>query len=434
MEDIQALETPFPRLTFATVRGYYFASIRGDQLASTGAYTVVDLFSGGGGMSYGFHAHPSFEMRGAADVEVGKPSTGHGAIGCNATYEANIGVKPMAVDLAAIEADELAAQVAPPGGVDVLLACPPCTGFSRAVSKNWAQDDPRNSLVARVADHVAIMRPKVVLMENVPQLLTGNFRHHFHALKTSLEGMGYTVRASSHILTKFGLPQQRERALVVATASGLPAYTLEDLWHGYSLREESLTVRRAIGHLPAIRAGEKHPHDENHTSSALAGESLARIAAIPHDGGSWADLLRTPETEKYLIPSMRKAIEAGRLNAYSDVYGRMYWHRPAPTIKRECSHVGNGRYAHPEQDRLCTVRELAILNGFPENYKFIGSSRKNLYRQIGDAVPPLVSFQLAHVTSWILDGEAPDVKTAILPGTSLRAGDLVAEEAQLTLV
>lgn len=403
-------------------------------MASTGAYTVVDLFSGGGGMSYGFHAHPSFKMTGAADVEVGKPSTGHGAIGCNATYEANIGVRPEAVDLAAIEADELAVRIAPAAGVDVLLACPPCTGFSRAVSKNWAQDDPRNSLVARVADHVSVMRPKVLLMENVPQLLSGNFRHHFQALKESLEGMGYTVSASSHVLTRFGLPQQRDRALVVATAPGLAMRTLDDLWRGYSVSEGAVTVRRAISHLPAVRAGEQHPQDENHTSSALAGDSLARIAAIPQNGGSWADLLRTPETEKYLIPSMRKAVEAGRLNAYCDVYGRMYWDRPAPTIKRECSHVGNGRYAHPEQDRQCTVRELAILNGFPERYRFIGSSRKNLYRQIGDAVPPLVSFQLAHVAAWILDGEVPELKSAILPGSSLRAQDLVVEEAQLFLV
>ncbi|MGW5939393.1 DNA cytosine methyltransferase [Streptomyces celluloflavus] len=394
----------------------------------------MDLFSGGGGMSYGFHAHSSFKMQGAADVEVGKPSTGHGAIGCNATYEANIGITPLAVDLAAIGADELAERIAPPSEVDVLLACPPCTGFSRAVSKNWAQDDPRNSLVARVADHVATMRPKILMMENVPQLLSGNFRHHYHALKISLEDMGYTVRASSHTLSKFGLPQQRDRALVIATAPGLPALTIEDLWHGYGLRKESVTVRRAISHLPAVAAGAQAPNDSNHTSSALAGESLARIAAIPHDGGSWSDLLRTPETEKYLIPSMWKAVKAGRLNAYSDVYGRMYWDRPAPTIKRECSHVGNGRYAHPEQDRQCTVREMAILQGFPERYRFVGQSRKNLYRQIGDAVPPLISFQLAHVASWILSGELPELKSAILPGTSLRAADLVAEESQLLLL
>ncbi|MCX5381674.1 DNA cytosine methyltransferase [Streptomyces sp. NBC_00083] len=111
----------------------------------------------------------------------------------------------------------------------------------------------------------------------------------------------------------------------------------------------------------------------------------------------------------------------------------MFWDRPAPTIKRECSHVGNGRYAHPEQDRQCTVRELAILNGFPEGYRFIGQSRKNLYRQIGDAVPPLISFQLAHTASWILGGEAPELKAAILPGSTLRADDLVVEEAQLFL-
>ncbi|MFJ1888561.1 DNA cytosine methyltransferase [Streptomyces sp. NPDC088170] len=394
----------------------------------------MDLFSGGGGMSYGFHAHSSFKMQGAADVEVGKPSTGHGAIGCNATYEANMGITPLAVDLAAIGADELAERIAPSSGVDVLLACPPCTGFSRAVSKNWAQDDPRNSLVARVADHVATMRPKILMMENVPQLLSGNFRHHYQALKSSLEGMGYTVRASSHTLSKFGLPQQRDRALVTATAPGLPALTIEDLWNGYGLRKEAVTVRRAISHLPAVAAGAQAPNDANHTSSALAGDSLARIAAIPHDGGSWSDLLRTPETEKYLIPSMWKAVNAGRLNAYSDVYGRMYWDRPAPTIKRECSHVGNGRYAHPEQDRQCTVRELAILQGFPEHYRFVGQSRKNLYRQIGDAVPPLISFQLAHVASWILNSEPPEIKSAILPGTSLRVADLVAEESQLLLL
>lgn len=399
-----------------------------------GAHSVVDLFSGGGGMSYGFHAHPSFKLRGAADVEVGKPSTGHGAIGCNATYEANMGIAPLAVDLAVIGADELAERIAPSSGVDVLLACPPCTGFSRAVSKNWAQDDPRNSLVARVADHVATMRPKILMMENVPQLLSGNFRHHYRALKSSLEGMGYTVRAASHTLSKFGLPQQRDRALVIASAPGLPALTIEDLWNGYGLRKEAVTVRRAISHLPAVAAGARDPNDVSHTSSALAGESLARIAAIPHDGGSWSDLLRTPETEKYLIPSMWKAVNAGRLNAYSDVYGRMYWDRPAPTIKRECSHVGNGRYAHPEQDRQCTVRELAILQGFPEHYRFVGQSRKNLYRQIGDAVPPLISFQLAHLASWILGGELPELKSAILPGTSLRVADLVAEESQLLLL
>lgn len=406
----------------------------GEQRAS-----VVDLFSGAGGMTYGFHAHTAFQLVGAADVEVGKPSTGHGAIGCNATYEHNIGVAPLAVDLSDIPSDELASKIMPSGvnDLEILLTCPPCTGFSRAVSSNYVNDDPRNSLVARAADFAAEVRPKVIMMENVPQLINGNFRHHFIALRSNLENLGYRVHASSHLLTRFGLPQQRERALVIAVAKDLPLHTLDDLWSGYAVRPEAITVRRAIKDLPRMVSGETHPQDPNHTSTHLTGDSLERIKAMPHNGGSWPDLLGNPSTERHLIPSMWKAVERRRLNAYCDVYGRMWWDRPAPTIKRECSHVGNGRYAHPEQDRQCTVRELAILQGFPPDYRFVGSSRKNLYRQIGDAVPPLISHQLAWVAHWILTGVKPTLEQAILPGTHLRPNDLFRREpvgTQLALV
>jgi DNA (cytosine-5)-methyltransferase 1 len=406
----------------------------GEQLGN-----VVDLFSGGGGMSYGFHAHPSFNMTGAADVEVGKPSTGHGAIGCNATYERNIGIAPLAVDLSQVQADELASKIMPSGvdELEILLTCPPCTGFSRAVSSNYVMDDPRNSLVAHAADFAAQVKPQIIMMENVPQLINGNFRHHFAALSANLVKLGYRVHASSHVLTEFGLPQQRERALVIAVAKGLPLYTLRDLWDGYGIRADALTVRRAISQLPPIGSGETHPDDPNHTSTHLAGDSLERIKAIPKNGGGWPDLLGDPSTERHLIPSMWKAVEKGRLNAYCDVYGRMWWDRPAATIKRECSHVGNGRYAHPQQDRQCTVREMANLQGFPFSYRFVGTSRKNLYRQVGDAVPPLISHQLAWVAHWILTGVKPDIEQVILRGTHLAVEDLVTRKSagdQLVLV
>lgn len=403
---------------------------------AVGPSRVVDLFSGGGGMSCGFYAHPTFELAGAVDVEIGKPSTGHGALGCNATYAENLKITPLSLDLSDTSADEVDEALLTSGGgrPEILLACPPCTGFSRAVSKNWAQDDPRNSLVAHVADHVAQMRPRILMMENVPQLLSGNFRYHFAALRSNLEAMGYKVHASSHILSRFGLPQQRERAVVIAVDQDLPLHTLDDLWHGYQVKPEAVTVRRAIDNLPAVETGETHPDDQNHTSTMLKGESLARIKAIPVNGGGWPDLLGNPDTEKYLIPSMWKAVRAGRLNSYCDVYGRMYWDRPAPTIKRECSHVGNGRYSHPQQNRQCTVRELGILQGFPSDYRFVGASRKNLYRQIGDAVPPLISYQLAWVADWILTANKPDIAQIILPGTTLQVEDLIPTNSQLTFI
>jgi DNA (cytosine-5)-methyltransferase 1 len=121
---------------------------------------------------------------------------------------------------------------------------------------------------------------------------------------------------------------------------------------------------------------------------------------------------------------MLRYIAKGELGSHPDVYGRLWWDRPAVTIKRECSHIGNGRYAHPEQDRLCTIREMSILQGFPKDYKFIASGTANIYRQIGDAVPPLISYQLAKVCEWILNGQRPSIDSVILPNTHLMPEDI----------
>jgi DNA (cytosine-5)-methyltransferase 1 len=391
-------------------------------------WTVVDLFSGAGGASYGFKANDKFRIVGAADAEIGKPSTGTGAIDCNATYLANIGVTPVTADLGTIDPEDLAQMLGVESGIDVLIACPPCTGFTRTVANNHLRDDPRNSLVARVADYAAEFGPKVIFLENARELLRGRFSHHFERLRSSLESMGYRVRGDVHMLTRFGLPQQRERSLILAVREGLALRGLDDLWQGMMVEEKATHVRRAIWDLPAIESGRTHSDDAAHTSTLSEGLALERIRAIPHNGGSWADLLGDSRTERLMIPAMWRAVERGRLNHFCDVYGRMAWDRPAPTIKRECAHVGNGRYAHPEQDRLCTVREMAILQGFPRHYRFPAASRKNAYRNIGDAVPPLISYQVAKLAEWILTDRRPEEQELILPGTHLSRADVLPRE------
>lgn len=392
-------------------------------------WPVIDLFSGAGGMSYGFHAHPAFKIVGAADAELGKPSDGMGALDCNDTYRANIGLLPEEVDLGSITPKELRARFEASGLTGnpvVMAACPPCTGFSRANRQNHVVDDPRNSLVSRTVRFVEEFGPQVVVMENARELITGKFRRHYDSLREGLVRLGYKVHGSVHMLTRFGLPQIRERALVVAVKSPLPLRTLDDLWAGYTIRDSALTVRRAIGHLPPVRAGERSSTDHVHVSTTVRDPlALRRVRAIPHDGGSWADLCERPDADELLIDSMKWAIANKSMNHYCDVYGRMAWDRPAPTIKRECSHVGNGRYSHPVQDRLCTVREMAILQGFPLHYDFHSTSRKNMYRHIGDAVPPVVSFQLAKLCEWILTGKRPSVESMLLPDTHLRPEDVV---------
>lgn len=168
-----------------------------------------------------------------------------------------------------------------------------------------------------------------------------------------------------------------------------------------------------------------------HVSPSSGTESTRkRLEAIPHDGGSWADLRFREDAYELLTPAMQRSIAENKLGSHPDVYGRMWWDRPAPTIKRECAHFGNGRYSHPEQDRLCTVRELALLTGFPDTYTFRAGGLANMYRHIGDAVPPIVSYQLAAVADWVLTGERPEVKDALLPGTHLSVADLIPAEEQ----
>jgi len=149
-----------------------------------------------------------------------------------------------------------------------------------------------------------------------------------------------------------------------------------------------------------------------------------RLAAVPKDGGSWADLIGEPDSSVLLTPAMAGRVARGDLGSHPDIYGRLWWDRPAVTIKRECGHVGNGRYAHPEQDRLCTVREMSVLQGFPRDYRFSGSLA-NMYRHIGDAVPPLISYQLAGLCQWILSGARPDPAGLVLPGCQFTETDLV---------
>ncbi|MBI4020929.1 MAG: DNA cytosine methyltransferase [Candidatus Aenigmarchaeota archaeon] len=396
------------------------------------AWRVIDLFSGAGGMSFGFHAHDRFTILGAVDAEIGKPSTGFGALDCNTTYEANIGLRPESADLQVVDPADIASRFYRRAGydrIDVLTACPPCTGFSRTIATNHVRDDPRNSLVARCASFVRQFRPRVFIMENARELLTGKFRVHFDRLQEQLDALGYDVEASTHVFTRFGLPQVRERALVIAAERPLQPRTLDALWERHRVHPEATTVRRAIGHLPALSAGATASSDPAHTSTHSDGITLRRLKATPRDGGSWVDWVRHEDAASLLIPAMKRSIQAGTLNHFCDVYGRMAWDRPAPTVKRECSHIGNGRYAHPEQDRLCSVREMAILQGFPSTFSFKGKSRKNMYRAIGDAVPPLISFQLAHLAAWILSGERPDLSKAILPNCHIIENDLVESTA-----
>ena len=393
-------------------------------------YTVVDLFSGCGGLSYGFFRH-NFKIIAAVDAEVSKPSAGRGRSNCNTTYEINLGIKPLSLDILTLEPEQLSQEIqdlTPPpttGALTVLLCSPPCTDFSRAKPQNHGIDSINNSLVVKCAEIVEALLPEFVVLENARKLIRGNHSHHYKEFKNRLECLGYRVEGGVYMLDKYGLPQKRERAIVIASRSS-SVKTLDDLWDGWKVKRGATTVRHAIGYLARrpIEAGKLSSRDPMHRSPGLSDAVHRRIDAIPKNGGSWRHLAQSKQYKKLLIRSMKRKLNEKNLGSHTDVYGRLFWDRPAVTIKRECAHVGNGRYVHPEQTRLLTVREMALLQGFPRTYAFNAASLANNYRHIGDAVPPLIAYQIASLIIWMKTGLRPNPEEWILPGTSLRVSDV----------
>lgn len=387
-------------------------------------WTVADLFSCGGGTSAGFSRRPGFRIVGAVDLEVAKPSGGKGASDCNATYAANHGVVPLNRDMMTLEPEEFAeAASIRPGMLDVMISCAPCTHLSRANPQNHLIDKAENTLIGRSGEFVAALMPEVFFMENARELIMGNYRHHHTKLVQTLERIGYNVRSDIHFLHRFGLPQVRERALVVASRIGT-AKTLEDLWDGWAVRAEAVTVRRALARLAEWKV--RNPCDpDGDAYPGMTRDVAKRIASTPEDGGGWIELARDPNTRSLLTRDCLRRWEQGDLGSHPDVYGRMAWDRPAPTIKRECAHVGNGRYAHPTENRLLTVREMATLQGFPFDYKFPARAVSNRYRHIGDAVPPVIAYQMSALVKWMKTGERPEPAEWVMPNTSLRVEDII---------
>ena len=383
---------------------------------STYGLPVIDFFSGAGGMSYGFHCHPMFKIVAAVDAELSKPSSRSQPSDCNRTYFANCHIHPRNEVLNCDNILDISAKIWPDKVFDgVLLACPPCTDFSRAKPENHFSDGNRNELTSAIANLIYSIRPKYFVYENAREALQGRHSQHLETILCVLESIDYSYKVEILNLNDFGLPQHRERVILIASRER-EARNLKDLWQNLSIAS-SATVGVALKRLSDL--SKRMPKLLDGRFPQLTDEVFMRIRAIPKNGGSWTDIVSAHE--ELLIPSMIKKVINGNTGSYRDVYGRMALDQPAPTIKRECSHVGNGRYTHPFEDRLLSVGEMAFLQGFPISFKFEGRQLSNCYRQIGDAVPPLISHQLAWLVSWMETGIRPSPKDFCMNNSALSA-------------
>lgn len=331
--------------------------------------TAIDLFSGCGGLSLGLK-QAGFQVVSAVEIN---PKA-------QETYQLNHpDVRLIADDIQDVRVRTLMRELGmKPGQLDLLAGCPPCQGFSRIRTRNKtsSQTDARNDLIFEFLRFVRGFRPKTVMLENVPALKDDP---RFETFWNEMQRLGYRGNPEIQDAAKFGVPQRRRRLIYLAVRG---RYATPKLDTSGTIK----TVRDAIGTLSAAGSSGDPIHDipENR-----APKTLELIRAVPHDGGSRTDL-----------PEQFRLACHETTDGFKDVYGRMSWSSPAPTITGGCHNPSKGRFLHPVHDRAITLREAALLQGFPATYRFNALHGKEaIALMIGNALPP--PFISAHATALI---------------------------------
>ncbi|MDQ1592978.1 MAG: (cytosine-5)-methyltransferase 1 [Pyrinomonadaceae bacterium] len=321
--------------------------------------SVVDLFCGVGGMAHGF-VQEHFNVVAGIDVDES----------CRYPFERNNGAAFIRRDVARLPGRYLAGLY-PPDDITILVGCAPCQPFSRYTVRTT--EDDKWKLLRSFARLIKQVRPDIVSMENVPELLDHKVYVEF---MQALESEGYFVSSNMVYCPDYGIPQTRERLVLLASRFG----EMEIIKPTHR-PEEYRTVQDVIRHLEPISAGQVSAQDPLHRARGLRETNMRRIMNTP-PGGGWKDW-----PEELLLECHKKTTG----QSYVSVYGRMEWGKPAPTMTTHCGGLGNGRFGHPEQHRAISLREAALFQTFPMNYEFIPPdirvSNKDLSRHIGNAVP-----------------------------------------------
>lgn len=319
--------------------------------------TAIDLFSGAGGLTLGLR-QACFKVVGAVEIDDLAAETYRDNFPRVHLWEMDVRDLTVARVLR-----ELQLQ---PGQLDLLAGCPPCQGFStlRSLNGHRTVDDDRNDLVLQFERFVRGLRPKAVMLENVPGLATDP---RLAALTASLKTMRYTVTTSVLDASKFGVPQRRRRMILMAGKQGSIPLAAE--------AATRRTVRDVIGGLPAAGSSGDPLHD---FPEKRMPKISALISQIPKDGGSRSDLGEDNQLDCHK-----------RINGFHDVYGRMSWGDVSPTITSGCVNPSKGRFLHPQHDRTITLREAALLQGFPPAHRFaLRRGKHAVAEMIGNALPP----------------------------------------------
>ncbi len=357
-------------------------------------FKVIDLFSGVGGLSYGFAHDNNFEIIAANEIS---PNIAK-------AYSLNHpNVKIYNEDIKDFNAKKVAEDLKiSPHEVDIIIGGPPCQAYS-TVGKRLI-DDPRGKLFQEYYRVLKEFSPKIFVFENVKGLLSMQGGELFKTIISLFESLGYKVQYKLLNAADYGAPQIRERVIVIGSklendfiypkATHCGRDYSQDLF-GKNLRPH-LTLEEAISDLPFIKNGEEsfeyssaaqndfqklmrknHPEKLMDHNAPVNNAKLVKIMELLPDGG-------TPED---LPLALRPT------SGFKNTYCRLWWKRPTPTITRNLSTPSSSRCIHPKAPRPLTTREGARIQCFPDDYKFYGSrSDRNL--QVGNAVPTVLSIAL----------------------------------------
>ena len=319
---------------------------------------VVDLFCGAGGLAFGLK---TAGLNVAAGVDL-DPA-------CKWALEENTGAEFGCRDVSKVTAEDLALWYGD-ADVRVLAGCAPCQPFSTYSQSRKTADD-RWTLLRQFKRLVEECKPEIVTMENVRGLGTQPIWKEFVA---ALETAGYHTHWDEIDCSEYGIPQSRKRLVLIGSRLG-PIKLMPPT-------EPRLTVKDVIATLPKLAAGETDPCDPLHAAASLSETNLERIRASK-PGGTWRDWPQALRAQCHVRATGK---------TYPAVYGRMEWSKPAPTMTTQCYGFGNGRFGHPEQDRAISLREAAIIQSFPKNYRFLKKGERVSFSKlgtlIGNAVPP----------------------------------------------
>lgn len=356
-------------------------------------HTLIDLFCGCGGLSEGFHL-AGYRIAGGIDFNAPAIDT------FNHNFQ---GAKGICCDLMEMDKDDIIQIFGAPGTIDIIIGGPPCQGFSSANRWQKELDDPRNRLFFQFVKFVDIYQPKAILIENVQGIVTRNKGYAKDRIYNIFEERGYSVNHAILNASDYGVPQNRKRNFFVM----LKGSKKFDFSHIHQT-EHKVTVKEAIGELyffenhatnePLLLKSEpktdyqKYLRSEdylvyNHEVKYPAEIVQKRISFVKQ-GRNWQDV---PEN---LWPNHRK-------NRHSSAYKRLDECDCSCTIDTGNAH---SNYFHPLYNRIPTPREAARLQSFPDSFVFTGK-RGNNYRQVGNAVPPLLAKAIAEEIKKELDGD-----------------------------